>query len=301
MIREVDLVSYLPSFLAEYKETNVILEAENPEFILVWKAADRVLYNEFIATADEYGISRFEKILNILPSSDDTLESRRVRVQAKWFINIPYTWRKLLEKLASMCVNGFTATLKGYHIKVQVMDLDIRFAKDVYGIVSLMLPANMVFLLWVKYGGTYNVVLESTTSVEFITSFYPRFNLPLLRLDRSWRLDGSGQCLNGYDSLEQIDLYPVSVGFKASIDAQAVSANRTRIVACIKDIVKIIEAIKIRTLAKEKIVEAEQIEISASAEHETGVGDIRITNQSYLDGSWCLDGSRKLNGGLYII
>ena len=74
MIREVDLVSYLPPFIAEYKETNITLEAENPEFVLVWKAADRVLYNEFIATADEYGISRFEKILNILPSRDDTLQ-----------------------------------------------------------------------------------------------------------------------------------------------------------------------------------------------------------------------------------
>ena len=56
MIREVDLVSYLPPFLAEYQETNLTLTAENPEFALVWKAADRVLTNEFIVTADEYGI-----------------------------------------------------------------------------------------------------------------------------------------------------------------------------------------------------------------------------------------------------
>ena len=49
MIREVDLVSYLPPFLAEYQETNLTLTAENPEFALVWKAADQVLTNEFIA------------------------------------------------------------------------------------------------------------------------------------------------------------------------------------------------------------------------------------------------------------
>lgn len=62
MIREVDLVSYLPPFIAEYKETNITLTAENPEFVLVWNATDKTLKNEFIATADEYGISRFEKI-----------------------------------------------------------------------------------------------------------------------------------------------------------------------------------------------------------------------------------------------
>lgn len=43
MIREVDLVSYLPPFIAEYRETNLTLTAENPEFMLVWQAADRTL------------------------------------------------------------------------------------------------------------------------------------------------------------------------------------------------------------------------------------------------------------------
>ena len=41
MTREVDLVSYLPPFLAEFKEIAVTLEAENPEFVLVWNAAER--------------------------------------------------------------------------------------------------------------------------------------------------------------------------------------------------------------------------------------------------------------------
>lgn len=61
--RIVDLVSYLPHFLAEYKEINAALTAENPEFQITWDAAKRVLYNEFIETADEYGISRFENFL----------------------------------------------------------------------------------------------------------------------------------------------------------------------------------------------------------------------------------------------
>ena len=43
--REVDLLSYLPPFMAEFKEIAVTLDAENPEFVLVWKAADRVLQN----------------------------------------------------------------------------------------------------------------------------------------------------------------------------------------------------------------------------------------------------------------
>ena len=58
MIREVDLVSYLPPFMQSYKEPVAALEAENPEFSLMWSATDRCLRNRFISTADEYGISQ---------------------------------------------------------------------------------------------------------------------------------------------------------------------------------------------------------------------------------------------------
>ena len=63
MIREVDLVSYLPPFMKEYKQIHAALEAENPEFSMIWNAADQTLRNAFIETADEYGIGRVEKML----------------------------------------------------------------------------------------------------------------------------------------------------------------------------------------------------------------------------------------------
>lgn len=62
MIREVDLVSYLPPFMQSYKEPVAALEAENPEFSLMWSATDRCLRNRFISTAAE----RTEQVLNLL-------------------------------------------------------------------------------------------------------------------------------------------------------------------------------------------------------------------------------------------
>ena len=53
MIKEVDLVSYLPPFMQEYKALAQTLEAENPEFALLWEAAGRVRKNAFVATADD--------------------------------------------------------------------------------------------------------------------------------------------------------------------------------------------------------------------------------------------------------
>ena len=103
MKREVDVLSHLPKFIQKYQEPTAALEAENPEFTLIWEAAERILYNHYISTADEYGIGRFEKMLEIYPTAEETLESRRSRVQSRWNSTLPYTIRKLIERLQAIC------------------------------------------------------------------------------------------------------------------------------------------------------------------------------------------------------
>ena len=146
MIREVELVSYLPEFLAEFKEISTALETENPEFTLVWNAADRTLHNEFIETADEYGLSRFEKNLNILPSKEDTLESRRARVQARWFNSVPCTLKAFISKLISICgKSNFSVTKDylNYNIKIAVSLEMYGQVEELERIIETMIPCNM--------------------------------------------------------------------------------------------------------------------------------------------------------------
>lgn len=147
--RDVDLVSYLPPFLAEFKEISVALEAENPEFVLVWKAAERVLQNEFIESADEYGISRFEKILNILPSTDDTLESRRARVQGRWFNTIPYAMKIFIAKLVALCGDSdFTITKEYQNYRIEILTNLELFGQveELERIIDSMIPCNMIVI-----------------------------------------------------------------------------------------------------------------------------------------------------------
>lgn len=148
MIREVDLVSYLPPFMQSYKEPVAALEAENPEFSLMWSATDRCLRNRFISTADEYGISRFEKMLKIYPTTDDTLESRRSRVQSRWFNTIPYTWKVLLQKLLVLCGDSdfeVTGDFKtGYTLYIDT-DLELYGqVEELENIINTMIPENLV-------------------------------------------------------------------------------------------------------------------------------------------------------------
>lgn len=148
MIREVDLVSYLPPFMQTYKEPVAAFKAENPEFEIIWKATDKVLKNRFISTADEYGISRFERMLDIRPTDDDTFESRRSRVQSKWFSKLPYTLRVLLQRLTVLCGNtdfklnhNFTV---GYTLTLET-DLE-RYGQveELEYIINTMVPENIV-------------------------------------------------------------------------------------------------------------------------------------------------------------
>lgn len=174
MTREVNLVSHLPSFLAEFKEIAVTLKAENPEFVLTWKAADRVLKNEFIELADEYGISRFEKILNILPSSNDTLESRRAKIRTQWFNNISGTLKGLISKLTSLCGNSDFTITKRYD-KYQI---EILTSLEMYGqveelerVANSIIPCNIIVILKNGITCTANGFPSSAGAICFTEQF----------------------------------------------------------------------------------------------------------------------------------
>lgn len=148
MIREVDLVSYLPEFMQKYKEPIATLEAENPEFCIVWDAVDRILYNHFISTADESGIARFEKLLGILPTEDDDLESRRLKVQTRWVNKLPYTIRILAEKIKTLS-SGTDFSIEAnfqqeYKLVINTMLEIIGQVEELERIIDKIVPCNIV-------------------------------------------------------------------------------------------------------------------------------------------------------------
>lgn len=148
MIREVDLVSYLPEFMQSYKEPVATLKAENPEFTIVWNGTDRTLYNHFISTADEYGICRFEKILGIYPGETDSLEIRRMRVQNRWFTTTPYTLRVLISKISELFDKAYNFSVSldfkiAYKLALIVFSLDDSQIEELKYLLSEMIPLNI--------------------------------------------------------------------------------------------------------------------------------------------------------------
>lgn len=149
MVREVDLERYIPPFMQNYTELMETLKAENPEFSFAWNAVDRILYNHFISTADEYGISRFESILGIYPEADDTLEIRRMRVQNRWFTTIPYTIRTLATKIAEVLCGTYNFSIQtdfknSYELILTVHTINDSQNAELEYVLSIVVPVNVV-------------------------------------------------------------------------------------------------------------------------------------------------------------
>ena len=60
---ERKLIDYLPYVIRDYAEFQGIMGSEQPEIEKAWNTTDDLLNNQFIPTAGNMGLSRWEKIL----------------------------------------------------------------------------------------------------------------------------------------------------------------------------------------------------------------------------------------------
>ena len=74
------LINYLPAILQSVREFKAIMESEQPELNALWDALDTALTDQYLLEAGEYGISRWEEILKIIPVPGGTLDERRFRI-----------------------------------------------------------------------------------------------------------------------------------------------------------------------------------------------------------------------------
>lgn len=99
MVKNVDLIKYLPEYVQKYKHIRYIMDRLNPEIQLLEDETEIIKDNQFIANCNENGISMFENFLGIYPSTNDSLQTRIERVLLKWRDYPPYTIKYLINVL----------------------------------------------------------------------------------------------------------------------------------------------------------------------------------------------------------
>lgn len=139
------LLNYLPPVLRVVQEFQTINGANEPEISLAWDALSRVLANQFLEDADEYGVAIWEKELGIRPKDTDTLEARKVRIKSMWNLELPYTLPWLRRWLSSVSEGmPFEAYTKDYTLHILTeWDRDGQ-VDSIKNILEHTVPANMV-------------------------------------------------------------------------------------------------------------------------------------------------------------
>ncbi|MEG2521244.1 MAG: putative phage tail protein [Anaerovoracaceae bacterium] len=148
------LNSYLPYFLQDVRELKTINEAEQVELDKLNNLIKATLNNQFIDTANEYGISRWEKMLKINPKDADSLDDRRFRILVKLSEQAPYTAASLKNQLETICgLGGFVLEIKHSNFEVNVkVELTAKSKfNDVNELLRTICPANMVINTSLRY------------------------------------------------------------------------------------------------------------------------------------------------------
>lgn len=161
MIKDVDLIKYLPLYVANYEEIKTIMETENPYIQKLIDEQQMIFDNQFIESCNETGIKMFEKLLEITPSLSDTLNTRKTIVMDKWQDDIPYTYRVLIERLDFICGSGnyvLTQEFNNYKLSILANLSKLRDLVRLKNLVREVVPSNIEVILtnyatsYVSYG-----------------------------------------------------------------------------------------------------------------------------------------------------
>lgn len=129
----VDLASY-NDYETEAKSIDWIVRCDSEDLELQVAAGNilRAYYDRFIMTASDYGLRRYEAILNL--DSDGTMEERRRRVFIAWNRQIVYTHRSLEAMLSVILGDG------NFKINLSYNEYEVEF------IVRVTAPLDLVTL-----------------------------------------------------------------------------------------------------------------------------------------------------------
>lgn len=168
------LNEYLPSILLKTYEFPLLCDTEQREFDRLNTAVDEVLDAQFVSTAGEQGIARYEKIFKITPMDTDTLAERRFKVLAKINAQLPFSVRRLRQQLETLCgADGYKLELDGdrYTLTIKVALTAKRNQQAVEELLADIVPANMVCTTSLLYNQHADLTRFTHAQLSLLTHF----------------------------------------------------------------------------------------------------------------------------------
>ncbi|MCC0707402.1 YmfQ family protein [Clostridioides sp. ES-S-0190-01] len=148
MDKEINLISYLPQILQDKEEYIKAFNADNKEIKILHDKLDDVLNDQFLEDLTISGVKRWEKIMSIVPKSNESLEDRRFRIFSKYISKLPYSEKFLRNWLNSIVGEGnyeLNVNNATYNIHLESDARNQDWFEEVHSFVSSIKPCNMSF------------------------------------------------------------------------------------------------------------------------------------------------------------
>lgn len=168
------LQDYLPPILLKTYEFPLLCDTEQPEIDRLHDAADAVLDAQFLGTAGEYAIQRYEKIFGVVPQDTDTPDERRFKVLTRINTQLPFSVRRLRQQLETLCgADGYKLELDGdrYTLTVKVALTAKRNQQAVEELLADIVPANMVCTTSLLYNQHADLTRFTHAQLALLTHF----------------------------------------------------------------------------------------------------------------------------------
>ncbi len=146
------LIRHFPNFLQLNRENLNICQSLDAEFETLWTHKDQILNNAFVNDSDADGVARFENVVNIVPTTTQTLDERKANILEKMNEQLPYTLNKLRTRLLEQCGQGnFSIELEHLNYLLRVKITIKQDYNKVCDIVDTMIPCNLIQNIIVMY------------------------------------------------------------------------------------------------------------------------------------------------------
>ena len=183
----IDTIGYFPQHIANIEEFKRIAAVYDKKLQVIWDTLSQLQTNKRFNAMDEEECSRWETMLKIKLTGEETLGDRRRNIKGIWTSGLPYTEKKFKEVLDAMVgpeyylldINKAKKTLK-----VDLMLDAIMKDTYIYNLMRAMAPADMIVIVSIVFNrkrafkGYTNADLKKYTNHELKTStrFKQEFN-----------------------------------------------------------------------------------------------------------------------------
>lgn len=153
------LIDYLPPILKEIYEFRLMFEADDCVLEKAREEINRLNKELFIYTAENEGLERLEKVLNLFVSSDDSIEYRRFRILTK----INGSTRNLVKRIENIVGPDFTIDYywREYRLVVKLPLKNKKYLEAVRDMLERTVPLNIIIETTLKYN-THNILKGHT-------------------------------------------------------------------------------------------------------------------------------------------